>query len=77
MDPTPGIPEELHNSTDKILAYAGISREKAYQFQSNLKTFINMKDKSFSDPSSRPIRAQLSATFLKPIRRCLEGTRGR
>lgn len=65
VDPTPGIPEELHNSTDKILAYAGISREKAYQFQSNLKTFINMKDKSFSDPSSRPIRAQLSATFFE------------
>jgi hypothetical protein len=62
---TPGIPEELYNSADKILAYAGISQENADLFKSNLESFINMKDKSFSEGSSRAIRVQLSTTFFE------------
>ncbi|HPU49282.1 MAG TPA: hypothetical protein PLS54_08460 [Syntrophomonadaceae bacterium] len=60
-----GIPEELHNSAAKILAYAGISQEKARLFMSNLDNFIKMKDKSFSDRSSRQIREQISDTFFE------------
>lgn len=61
---TPGIPLELQNSADKILAYAGVSPEKSIWFKSNLEIFIRMKDKSFSDVSSRQIREQLSTTFF-------------
>jgi hypothetical protein len=61
----PDIPVELQNSAAKILAFAGISPEKAELFKSNLDTFIKMKDKSFSDRTSRQIREQLSATFFE------------
>jgi len=61
----PKIPEELHNSAAKILAFAGISPEKSEQFMSNLNTFIKMADKSFSDRFSRQIREQISATFFE------------
>jgi len=58
------IPEELHNSAAKILAYAGTSPEKAEQFKSYLDAFVRMNDKSFSDLSSRQLREQVSAAFF-------------
>ncbi len=63
--PTLNIPEELQNSAEKILSYAGISREKANTFQSNLEIFINMKNKAMSDAAGRQIREQLSLLFFE------------
>jgi hypothetical protein len=65
LKPAPDIPEELQNSAAKILAFAGINSEKAELFRSNLGKFITMRDKSFSDRTSRQIREQLSATFFE------------
>lgn len=64
-DQAPNIPEELQGSASKILTYAGISADKADLFRSNLELFIDMKDKSFTDISSRQIRDQLITGFFE------------
>lgn len=64
-EPAPHIPEELHNSAARILNYAGFKSEKVELFKYYLNHFNEMKDKSFSDPSSRQLREQISATFFE------------
>lgn len=63
--PNLNIPEELQCSAAKILSYAGIPREKAEAFQSNLEIFIKMRDKSSTDISTRQILEQLAAVFYE------------
>jgi len=59
------IPEELRNSADKILHYSGISKEKADLFKIYMGKFMDMRDKSFGDESSRKLREAICAVFFE------------
>lgn len=59
------FPEELHHSAAKILTYAGVSKEKADLFMSNLEAFMNLKDKSSADANNRQICEQLALVFYE------------
>ncbi len=59
------IPEELINSTSKILVYADISKEHAFMFKINLEKFRRLADKSLLDPEALKIRDAISSTFFE------------
>lgn len=59
------IPDELKDSTEKILRYADIPRERADLFMANLIAFRNLKDKLDTDTESRNIRRVISSVFFE------------
>ncbi|MDD2620887.1 MAG: hypothetical protein PHC92_09500, partial [Syntrophomonadaceae bacterium] len=59
------IPEELLNSTEKILKYANISKERAQIFQINLDYFRNLKDKTEFDSNSKRIIEMINSDFFE------------
>lgn len=59
------IPDELKDSTEKILRYAGIPGERADLFLTNLTAFRNLKDKLDTDVESRNIRRVISSAFFE------------
>lgn len=58
------IAEEMHNSTERILAYAKLPKEQTDLFLANLEMFSNLKDKSTSNPTTRKIRENLTTVFF-------------
>jgi hypothetical protein len=59
------VPEELINSTAKILNYADISKESAFMFKINLEKFRMLPDKSLLDQEALKIRDAISSTFFE------------
>ena len=59
------LPEELKNSTIKILEYSEISEDKATCFMMNLTAFRNLRDKLATDETSRNIRNAVTDTFFE------------
>ncbi|PKM77213.1 MAG: hypothetical protein CVU90_08670 [Firmicutes bacterium HGW-Firmicutes-15] len=64
LEETVDIPEELINSTAKILNYADISKEDAFMFKINLEKFRMLADKSLVDKDALKIRDAISSTFF-------------
>jgi len=58
------FPEELRNSTAKILKYADIPKEQADLFRFNLKMYSDLKDKSLLDNETIKIREAITSTFF-------------
>lgn len=60
-----GIPEELHNSAEKILAYANISKDSYDLFMNSLKAFRGLKDKMSDDEQVKKLRKDMSTVFFE------------
>lgn len=58
------LPQELENSTEKILKYCSCSQEIIDSFNKRLSKFRAQKDKTSSEPEIRELRASLSADFF-------------
>ncbi len=52
--------EEMRDSFEKLLAYAGIEGENAESMKTAMHDFVHMKDKSSSDNSARLLRKRLT-----------------
>ncbi len=61
---TQSFPEELINSTVKILEYSEISEDKAIFFMMNLTAFRNLRDKLSNDDTSKNIRKSVADVFF-------------
>ncbi|MDD3365019.1 MAG: hypothetical protein PHZ03_08580 [Syntrophomonas sp.] len=59
------IPEELINSTTKILNYADISQERAFIFKINLEKYRNLANNSLVDQEALKIRDAISSDFFE------------
>ncbi len=66
------IPEELINSTDKILKYAGISDDKGRIFKINLDYFRNLEDKNVFDSESSKIVKMINIEFFEIYQKVLK-----
>ncbi len=68
--------EEMSGSFAKILAYAGISGERAEEMQAGIQDFVHMRDKFSSEDTARSLRRRLAEyhyeiyfqTFLRAYR---------
>ncbi|MDD4802124.1 MAG: hypothetical protein PHF24_04175, partial [Syntrophomonas sp.] len=60
-----GIPEELRNSTVKILNYADISREQGELLRFNLKMYSHIMDNSPLDSDTIKLRDAIGAVFFE------------
>ncbi|PYG87259.1 hypothetical protein LY28_02164 [Ruminiclostridium sufflavum DSM 19573] len=58
------LPQELENSTEKILKYCSCSQEVIDSFNKRLSHFRSLKDKTSGDSDIRELRASLSADFF-------------
>jgi len=65
MEGMESIPEELKNSTAKILNYADIPREHADLFRFYLKMYNNLKDKSLLDNDTIRLREAITSMFFQ------------
>ena len=63
--PREGIPEELHNSVEKILEYANISKESYDLFMKSLNAFRGLKDKLSDDEQVRKLRKDITPVFFE------------
>lgn len=59
------IPEELKNSTRRILEYADIPEDRANSFLMNLMAFRNLRDKLSTDDAARSIRSTVASGFFE------------
>jgi hypothetical protein len=59
-DDTQQALEEMKDSFEKLLAYAGIEGEQAESMRTAMQDFVHMKDKSSSDNSARLLRKRLA-----------------
>lgn len=60
-----GVPEELANSAEKILAYSNISKERYDLFMNSLKAFRLLKDKLSDDSKVRALRKDITTVFFE------------
>ncbi|MEN6349998.1 MAG: hypothetical protein ABFD08_11455 [Syntrophomonas sp.] len=58
------IPEELRNSAEKIINYAGIPKSQADILMVHLKDFRSFKDRSLFDPRTRKVRESIIPIFF-------------
>ena len=65
MNGMQNLPEELIDSTTKLLEYSEISQDDATGFLMNLTAFRNLKDKLSTDDTSRNIRNAITNTFFE------------
>jgi hypothetical protein len=63
--PREGIPEELNNSAEKILAYSNIPKESCDLFMNSLKAFRGLKDKMSDDEKVRKLRKDMTTVFFE------------
>lgn len=59
------IPEELRNSTEKILQYSDISKKRADMFRANLEIFKRLQDKSMYNPETRKVQGAVTSVFFE------------
>ncbi|HWP96032.1 MAG TPA: hypothetical protein VN426_04210 [Syntrophomonadaceae bacterium] len=59
------VPDELINSTERILEYAKIPKEHADLFRTNLEIFSSLKDKSISNTLTRKVRETITMGFFE------------
>lgn len=59
------IPEELVDSTEKILTYANIPKERYDLFLNSLKAFRGLKDKLSDDEQAKILRKDLTSVFFE------------
>lgn len=55
--------EELKDSFDKILSYAGVDEEKAEPMKKDMQDFIMMKDKLSNDNTARAVRRKITENY--------------
>ncbi len=60
-----GIPEELKNSTEKILDYSGLPKERCSLFINLLSMFRGLKDKLSEDEQARHLRSSITKGFFE------------
>ena len=60
-----GIPVELENSAEQIVAYSNISSDKASLFLNALKAFRGLKDKMSDDDQVRNLRKDLTTGYFE------------
>ena len=59
------IMDELRNSFDTIITYAGLEETKCNQFRQHLKQYIALSDRGSSEDTVRKLRKQLTAEFYE------------
>jgi hypothetical protein len=60
-----GLPEEVRNSLEKILAYSGLAPERARLFTAHLEVFKRLSDNPRADKEIRRLKGALATLFFE------------